>query len=72
MACPGQLANAAVQDAIGKVAEACRKHGKAFGMHGSDAMIERWIPVGFSLIMSSNDISMIATAMKGVTEKYGN
>ena len=66
----GQLDSDTVQDAIGKVAEACRKHGKAFGMHGPDTLTERWIPEGLSLIMSSIDISMLAASMKTIVEKY--
>lgn len=67
---PGQLDSDTVQEAIGKVAAACQKFGKVFGMHGPDALTQRWIPEGLKLIMSSIDISMLSTAMSGVAEKY--
>ena len=68
---PGQLDSPIVEEAIGKVAVAVRKHAKIFGMHGPDQLTQRWIAEGLTLIMSSLDIAMLAGGMKGVVEKYG-
>ena len=68
---PGQLDSAVLEEAIGKVAAAARKSGKVFGMHGPDALTQRWISDGLSLIMSSLDIAILTSGMKGIVEKYG-
>ena len=68
---PGQLESAELDDAIGKVAGAAKKHGKVFGIHGSDALLSRWIPEGLSMIMSSLDINFITNGIKSVVEKFG-
>ena len=68
---PGQLDSQTLDTAIGKVADAAKKHGKIFGMHAPDSLTQRWIPEGLTLIMSSLDIAMLTAGMKGVAEKYG-
>ena len=59
-----------LEKAIGRVAEAAKKHGKIFGLHGPDALLERWIPRGCTLVMSSLDISILAAGMKAISQKY--
>jgi 2-keto-3-deoxy-L-rhamnonate aldolase RhmA len=67
----GQTEGETVGKAIGKVAEACRKHGRIFGMHGSDALLERWIPEGMTLVMSGLDIGLLASGLKSIADKWG-
>ena len=55
----GQMGSPVLEQAIGKVAEAASKHGKIFGMHGPDSLLERWIPEGLTLVMSALDNSML-------------
>lgn len=69
---PGQLESPVIEKAIGTVAAAAKKHGKIFGMHGPDSLIERWVPEGLRLIMSSLDIAMLTAGLRGVVEKYGS
>jgi 2-keto-3-deoxy-L-rhamnonate aldolase RhmA len=62
--------NTAVTGAIGKVAEAARRHGKIFGMHGPDALTEMFIPQGLRLLMSGLDHGMLLAGMKAVATKW--
>jgi 2-keto-3-deoxy-L-rhamnonate aldolase RhmA len=56
--------------AIGKVAAAAKEHGKIFGMHAPDGLLERWIPQGCTLIMSNLDASILAAGMKAISTKH--
>ncbi len=71
LGCPGDLLNEKVQKAIGMVADAAEKHGKIFGMHAGNALLEKWIPRNMTLVMSLLDIGFLLSGMKGVVEKYG-
>ena len=68
---PGDVMGEKVDRAIGRIAEAAKKAGKVFGMHGSDALLDRWIPQGLTLVMSALDISMLAAGMAAIRDKYG-
>ena len=72
LGCPGDTMGEEVNDAIGKVARAARENNKIFGMHGSDALTQKWIPEGLTLIMSSLDIGMLLASMRAIAEKYGD
>ncbi len=67
---PGDLMNKAVTAAITRVAEAARKHGKIFGMHGPDPLTEMFIPQGLRLLMSGLDHGMLLAGMKAVAAKW--
>lgn len=67
---PGDLMGPALDEAIGKVAEAAKKHGKIFGMHGPDGLTDRWLPKGLTLVMSGLDTNLVAAALKGISLKY--
>jgi len=66
----GDLMSSAVQEAIGKVAAAAARHRKIFGMHAGDALLEKWIPEGLTLVMSSLDIGVLSAGFKAICEKY--
>lgn len=66
--CPGDLDSPQMQEAILKVAQACQKNRKIFGMHGASSLLERWIPHGLNLIMSSTDFDIMANGMKSLNE----
>jgi 4-hydroxy-2-oxoheptanedioate aldolase len=66
----GDLMGPALDQAIGKVAEAARKHNKIFGMHGPDGLLERWIPKGLTLVMSNLDTNILAAGLKAISLKY--
>ncbi len=70
LGCPGDLMGDTVGNAIGKVCEAVKRHGKIFGLHGPDALLERWIPRGCTLIMNNLDISILAAGMKSIAQKF--
>ncbi|HET6488752.1 MAG TPA: aldolase/citrate lyase family protein [Syntrophales bacterium] len=70
LGCAGDLLGDQLEKAIGRVAEAAKKHGKIFGLHGPDALLERWIPRGCSLIMSSLDISILSAGLKAIAQKF--
>ena len=59
-----------LDQAIGKVADAARKHGKIFGMHGPDGLNERWLPKGLTLVMSNLDTNIINAGLKAISLKY--
>ena len=68
----GDLENPSVLAAIDNVAEAAGRHGKIFGMHGPDALMERYLPAGLRLIMSKLDISMLLGAMGEIAAKWSS
>jgi 4-hydroxy-2-oxoheptanedioate aldolase len=70
LGCAGDLMGDVLDQAIGKVAAAARKHGKIFGIHGPDALLDRWIPQGCNLIMSNLDAAILATGMKAISSKF--
>ena len=70
LGCAGDLMGDTLDKAIGKVAAAAKKHGKIFGMHAPDGLLERWIPRGCTLIMSSLDIAILTAGMKAIVQKY--
>jgi 4-hydroxy-2-oxoheptanedioate aldolase len=66
----GDLQNPEVLAAIDKVVEAAGRHDKIFGMHGPDALMERYLPRGLRLIMSKLDINMLLGAMREIAAKW--
>ena len=71
LGCPGDISSDVVGEAIAKVAEAARKHKKIFGMHSGDALLEKWIPEGLTLIMNKLDIDILIAGMRSIAQKYG-
>lgn len=59
---PGQLMDQRELDAIEKVVRACKKHGKAFGLHGPEAL-QRHFGKDINLCMFSTDIDLLRSAM---------
>jgi 2-keto-3-deoxy-L-rhamnonate aldolase RhmA len=66
----GDVQNPEVVAAIDKVAQAADDHGKIFGMHGPDALMERYLNRGLRLIMSKLDINMLLAAMREIADKW--
>ena len=66
--CPGILDSPQMQEAILKVAQACQKNRKIFGMHGAASLLEKWIPHGLSLLMSSTDFDIMENGMKSLND----
>lgn len=60
---PGRLDSPEHAAATAKIASAASDHGKIFALHGSVDLIQRWVPYGLKLIVSSIDVSLITTAM---------
>jgi 2-keto-3-deoxy-L-rhamnonate aldolase RhmA len=67
---PGDLQNPRVLEAIDRVTEAAGRHGKIFGMHGPDALMERYLPKGLHLIMSNLDINLLLAAMREIAARW--
>jgi 2-keto-3-deoxy-L-rhamnonate aldolase RhmA len=70
MGCAGDLLGDTMDKAIAKVAEAAKKHGKIFGMHGPDPLTERWLSKGLTLVMSNQDASILTAGLKAICQKY--
>jgi 2-keto-3-deoxy-L-rhamnonate aldolase RhmA len=66
----GDLMGDTLDRAIGKVAEAAKKHGKIFGMHAPDGLLDRWVPKGLTLVMSSLDTNILSAGLKAICQKY--
>ncbi len=66
----GDHQNPKVLAAIDRVAEAAERHGKIFGMHGPESLMERYLPKGLCLIMSKLDINMLLAAMKEIAARW--
>jgi 4-hydroxy-2-oxoheptanedioate aldolase len=66
----GQMQSPLLNQAIGKVAEAARAHGKIFGMHAPEALLDPWIPRGLTFLMSSLDTAMLQLGMKAIADRF--
>lgn len=64
---PGDMMNPLELEAIGKVADACKKHGKAFGMHSGAALIEKFAK-DLTLVMSLSDTDLLMQGFSGVRD----
>ena len=62
---PGDLMNQIELDAIAKVAAACRKHDKFFGLHAGAALLEKFAKE-LNLVMSLGDLDLLAQGLSGV------
>ena len=62
---PGQLTSDIEVNAIRKVAEACHKYGKAFGIHGPESLQEIFAD-DINLCIHTTDADMLRNAMKDV------
>jgi 4-hydroxy-2-oxoheptanedioate aldolase len=70
MGCAGDFLGDTMEKAIGKVAEAAKKHGKIFGMHGSDELTQRWLSRGLTLVMSNQDTALLTAGMKAISQRF--
>ncbi len=70
LGCPGDLTGNQVNDAIEKIVSTAHKRNKIVGMHSGDALLQRWIPRGMTLIMNSMDINILSAGMRSIVEKY--
>ncbi|MGI6298162.1 MAG: HpcH/HpaI aldolase family protein [Saccharofermentanales bacterium] len=64
---PGDLMNQIEIDAIAKVAAACKKHGKAFGLHAGAKMHEIFKD-DEQFRMLSTDLDLLASGFKNIKE----
>jgi 2-keto-3-deoxy-L-rhamnonate aldolase RhmA len=66
MGIPGQLDHPRVVDAFERIVAACRAHGKYAGLGGVyvPSLIERYIGMGFRLILTGTDLSFMLGAAK--------
>lgn len=65
MGIPGQFQDPRFLDALAKVVEAARKHGKSAGIQPSNmAAAEQWIDLGFNVISWKADIALYGGALK--------
>jgi len=70
MGCAGDLLGDILDKAIGKVSEAAQKHGKIFGMHAPDPLLERWLSKGLTFIMNNLDTNILLAGLKAICQKY--
>ena len=68
--CAGDFLGDTMEKAIGKVAAAAKKHGKIFGMHSLDPLLERWLPRGLTLVMNNMDTNILTAGLKTICQKY--
>lgn len=64
---PGDLTNPIELEAIAKVAAACKKHGKAFGLHAGVGLLEKFKD-DLTLVMCSTDVDVLANGIKGIND----
>ena len=64
---PGDLMNPIELEAITKVAAACKRHNKIFGIHGSADLLGKFAP-DLQLCMSSGDSDLLMAGFRGVRE----
>jgi 2-keto-3-deoxy-L-rhamnonate aldolase RhmA len=67
---PDQLGSDMIQEAIGKVVESAKRHGKASGIHiGSTDAIKKWKAKGMTVLACSTDTSFMFNASKATLEQ---
>jgi len=67
---PDQLGSEMIQEAIGKVVETAKRHGKASGIHiGSTDAIKKWKAKGMTVLACSTDIAFMFNASKATLEQ---
>jgi 2-keto-3-deoxy-L-rhamnonate aldolase RhmA len=73
MGIPGQFADARFDAAMRRVAEVCRRHGKAAGFMATDtAWIERARDMGYTMIAAGTDSGLLQQAYAQLVEKIGS
>jgi len=68
---PGDLMNPIELEAIAKVAAACKKHGKAFGLHAGAKMHEIF-KNDETFMMLSTDLDLLAAGFKDIKNTLAN
>lgn len=66
---PGDLMNPIELDAIAKVAAACQKHGKAFGLHAGADLLKKFAKE-LRLVMCMGDTDFLKQGMTGVRKVF--
>ncbi len=65
MGIPGQFETPQAIDALRRIAEASRRHGKAAGIQpGNPHQAEAWLALGYNVISWKNDISLYRDALR--------
>jgi 2-keto-3-deoxy-L-rhamnonate aldolase RhmA len=66
MGIPGQLEHPRVVDAFERIVAACRANGKYAGLGGvyEPRLLERYIAMGFRLVLAGNDLPFLLTAAR--------
>ena len=64
---PGDLMNPIELDAIAHVAAACKKHGKAFGLHGGINLLKNFAD-DLTIVMSDTDTGIMEKGLNGLKE----
>ena len=67
---PGDLMNPIELDAIAHVAAACKKYGKAFGIHATAPMLKVFYD-DLSVVMMQSDIDFLGAGFRSVKETFG-
>ncbi|RGZ01200.1 aldolase/citrate lyase family protein [Clostridium sp. AM58-1XD] len=68
---PGDFQNPLELEAIKTVAAACRKYGKAFGLHAGGSLLEQFSD-DLTLVMNSMDTDILAAGLKTVNDTCRN
>lgn len=68
---PGKVQDPLEIESIRKVADACKKYGKAFGIHGPDAL-QNMFADDINLVIYSTDTDILRNGIKGIKEKMMN
>ena len=64
---PGDIMNPIELEAIKKVADACKKHGKFFALHGAPAMLDKF-KGDLSLVIQGTEMDFMMNGFKAVRE----
>lgn len=65
---PGQLKDEKELNAIRRVADACKKHGKGFGVHGPE-FLQEYFADDVSFCMHTTDVDLLRSAMTELKNK---
>lgn len=68
---PGDLMNPIEIEAISHVAAACKKHGKAFGLHAGAPMLKHFID-DLTIVMCDTDIGIMEKGLAGMRKSLNS
>ncbi len=66
---PGEIDSQEVRDSIEIVANACRVHGKMFGIHAGTRLLESFVHLPMNLMINSLDVEVLTSGLRRIHQE---